>query len=49
MYIYLCIKKQSYVDVQEEKEGEAPQLLALLDALEEDPDVQNVFHNARLV
>lgn len=41
--------KKSYVDVQEEKDGEGPQLLALLESLEEDPDIQNVFHNARLV
>jgi transcriptional/translational regulatory protein YebC/TACO1 len=41
--------QQTYVDVDESKEGEGPQLLALLEALEEDPDVQNVSHNARLV
>lgn len=39
---------QTYVDVEEAKDGEGPQLLALLEALDEDPDVQNVFHNARL-
>lgn len=42
-------RMQSYVDVHEAKDGEGPQLLALLDALEEDPDVQQVHHNARLV
>ena len=40
---------KDYVDVQEAADGEGPALIALLDALEEDPDVQNVFHNARLV
>ncbi len=46
------------IDEEEGKEKEkgkmavvspGQQLLTLLDALEEDPDVQNVFHNARLV
>ena len=46
------------VEVEEEEgkeKGKVPvltpgqQLLTLLDALEEDPDVQNVFHNARLI
>ena len=50
----------TWVEVEvEEEEGKekgkvavvtpGQQLLTLLDALEEDPDVQNVFHNARLV